>query len=177
MRFAHILIPVAVAASLISSASWAQDEQRISRMQQTIQELTLQLGDAIRDNAALRRQLENQGANPQPSAVDCEPQVHNKPVAPHHAAPAQAVPRSASVAVSAPAPAPAPAQCQVAELEGKLAQFQDPTARAGVINSWLSDHGGECSRSQLLQLRKIANTVELSDDALALIDYFMSDAR
>lgn len=179
MRFAHIVIPVAVAASLISSASWAQDEQRIARMQQTIQELTLQLGDVIRDNAALRRQLDSQGATPQPSPVDCEPQVHNMPVAPHHV-PAEPVARLGRVSATSPvtaAPAPAPVQCDVASLEEKLTDYSDPTARASVLNDWVSKFAGGCSREQLLALRKVANSVTLSDDALGLIDYYMTDAR
>ncbi len=177
MRFAHIMIPVAIATSLISSASWAQDDARIARMQQTIQELTLQLGDAIRDNAALRRQLEAQGNVPQPSAEVCEPQVHNMPVAPHHV-PAEPVVRRGQVAPPTASLTPAaPAQCQVGGLETTLTNYSDPTARASVLNDWVSKFAGECSREQLLRLRDVANSVTLSDDALGLIDYYMSDAR
>lgn len=177
MRFGYLVLPLALAINAASLPALANDDPRIARMQQTIQELTLQLGDAIRDNAALRRQLDNQ-ETPQPTAQDCEPVLETRPVAPH-SAPAQAVPRKhMREMTSAPKVEEKVQQvCAIDQLEQRLSQFSDVTTRESVLNTWLEDHGAKCSKQELKQLQNIADNVTLSDDASALIDYYMSNAR
>lgn len=179
MRFAHIALPLSLVASLFSAPLVAQDDPRLERMQQTIQELTLQLGDAIRENAALRQQLASRQDSPAPEMKACEPSMQHAPVAPHQATviPSQPVARSAPTQSIHPTVSAPVKQCEIVVLEQRLAQFSDPTTRESTLNTWLEDHGAQCTRTQLQQLRDVASQVTLSDDASALIDYYMSTAR
>ncbi|HSG60932.1 MAG TPA: hypothetical protein VLA24_05790 [Pseudomonadales bacterium] len=180
MRFGHFALPLSLAVSLLSTPILAQDDPRIMRMQQTIQELTLQLGDAIRDNAALRKQLDSRGNMPERAMMQCEPSVERVPVAPHHTRGVTSEPITppSEPQVTQRALEEAPVlQCDIAALEQRLSQFSDPTTRETALNTWLEDNGSQCSRGQLQQLRGVASKVTLSDDATALIDYYMSKAR
>lgn len=179
MRFAHIVLPLSLVASVFSAQLFAQDDPRLERMQQTIQELTLQLGDAIRENAALRQQLASRQDSPAPEMKACEPSMQHVPVAPHQVtvSPSQPVPRATPSIPIQPTVSVPVMQCEIATLEQRLAQFSDPTTRESTLNTWLEDHGSHCTRAQLQQLRDVASQVTLSDDASALIDYYMSTAR
>ena len=185
MRFGQLVLPMIIAATVFSAPVLAQDSERVARMQQTIQELTLQLGDAIRENAALRRQIDGHHHDPMPAQHHCEPLVESMPVAPHHpihpiqpAQPVARAPQSGQIqTVPTEVNAPMPLACDVDELKGRLAEFSDATTRASTLNNWVSDHGGKCSRAQLVELQKVANGVILSDDALALIDYYLSNVQ
>jgi hypothetical protein len=181
MRFGFLVLPLAIIVHLGSTTVSAEEDPRITRMQQTIQELTLQLGDAIRENSHLRRQLEGQ-AMPQPNAEDCEPTVHTAPVAPHHAPSVPVARPNASAAMpmqvtASPKPSASPAHCDIATLEHRLSEFADATTREGALNMWLEDHGKHCSRDELRQLLDVTEGVAFSDDATALIDYYMSRAE
>lgn len=182
MRFGFLMLPLAMTINLVSAAAFADEDPRITRMQQTIQELTLQLGDAIRENNHLRHQLEGQDS-PQPSVQNCEPAMHAAPVTPHHvpsapvARPNDPIATPVQVDVAPKPSATKPAHCDIATLEHRLSQFADVTTRESTLNMWLEDHGKHCSRNELRQLLDITEDVTLSDDATALIDYYMSRAK
>ncbi|MEY3018352.1 MAG: hypothetical protein RL336_1487 [Pseudomonadota bacterium] len=181
MRFGFLMLPLAMTIHLVSAAALADEDPRITRMQQTIQELTLQLGDALRENSHLRRQLDGQ-STPQPSAQDCEPALHTAPVGPHSVPSAPVARPSAAVATPrqaevAPNPSAKAAHCDIDTLEHRLNQFTDATTRESTLNTWLEDHGKHCSKKELRQLLDITEHVAFSDDATALIDYYLSRAK
>ncbi len=176
MRYFFTALPLVVALTATSQLCEAQDDERFAQMQQTIQELTLQLGDALRENGALRKQV--QAANAGQPVTDCPP------VAAH--VPSQIMPRDGSaprpmvtespqrdeMVMSAPR-TERPAGCDVDGLIRQVDARTDASAKEMTINGWLGDHAGNCSRDQLMQLRDFSRTLSLGDDAQSLIDYYL----
>jgi hypothetical protein len=65
------------------------------------------------------------------------------------------------------------AACNVEDVIGVARDMPDATTRQYKFNQWLSDHGENCSKQELRELREFGRTLSLSDDVLSLIDYYL----
>lgn len=177
MRRFLMALPLTAAFMSVSSIALAQDDDRLDRMQQTIQELTLQLSDAIRENGDLRKELR--------AAREGNPSANCPPITPHAHAPSSVMPRDGSAprpmmtapadvkSVETPRAESAAVACDVDGIVNQVRSLPDATTREYYFNQWLADHAEKCSKSELGQLRQFGRSLSLSDDALSLIDYYM----